>query len=380
MMNELKTLITSAFSFTSLMIIGQNQPLTQTAFNDIEIVGNDLWIAQGATIIKRDRTTGEQLKYVVDDENADGLSTVRNIVILDADNVWFSCSRSGVGHYDGTGFNVANPMASGSKAVVCQYVARDSHDTPWMACGLNGFYKLVNGEWTKGYDYRGSEMYAAYINNGMVFDGYDRLWWTANQSIDGFGYCAPAEGWHCVSGEDAYKEKYGSYSYNSMAIDAQNCKWLGLQYPAVIRYSADGSSELFELPIVSGDGMKRGSVFSAQIGPDGRVWVAHQCALYAFTCKDDIERIEIPFAQSDARIRSFKHDGDGIWIGTASNGLFYWHDGQLDPVDLNAGAGDITADVADGTDSPVYDIMGRRVELTIPGRVYIRSGRKFVAR
>ncbi len=352
---------------------------TINSVNDIEVVGNDIWLAQGATIIKRDKTTGEQLKYVVDEENSDGLSSVRNIVVLDVGDVWFSCSRSGVGHYDGEGFDVTNLKVAGSKTVICQYVASDNDGTPWVACGLKGFYRLINGKWTNGYDYLGNEMYAAYINTGMVFDADNQLWWTANQRIDGFGYCCFADGWHCVSGEDAYKDKYGSCSYNSITIDSQNCKWLGLQYPAVIKYSADGSSELFELPIVSGDGMKRGSVFSAQIGPDGRVWVAHQGAMYAFTGKDDIERIEIPFTDSDVLIRSFKHDGDGIWIGTASNGLFYWHDGQLDPIDLNAGAGDIIADDADETDSPTYDIMGRRVERTIPGSVYVKAGRKFVA-
>lgn len=117
---------------------------TINSVNDIEVVGNDIWLAQDATIIKRDKTTGEQLKYVVDEENSDGLSSVRNIVVLDAGDVWFSCSRSGVGHYDGEGFDVTNLKVAGSKTVICQYVASDNDGTPWVACGLKGFYRLIN--------------------------------------------------------------------------------------------------------------------------------------------------------------------------------------------------------------------------------------------
>lgn len=39
----------------------------------------------------------------------------------------------------------------------------------------------------------------------------------------------------------------------------------------------------------------------------------------------------------------------------------------------------IEADAA-GSDATVYDVFGRRVRLTVPGSVYIRGGKKFVAR
>ncbi|MDE6393532.1 MAG: hypothetical protein K2L59_09740 [Muribaculaceae bacterium] len=39
----------------------------------------------------------------------------------------------------------------------------------------------------------------------------------------------------------------------------------------------------------------------------------------------------------------------------------------------------IEADAA-GSDAPVYDVFGRRIDTTVPGSVYIRGGKKFVAR
>lgn len=354
-------------------------PLTQTMISDIEIEGDNLWLAQGATIIKRDKISREQLKYVVSDENNDGLKSVRNITVKSAGDVWFSCTASGVGHYDGEGFEVTNPATSVSRSAQCQYVAVDNDGAVWVACGMRGFYKRDGVYWTKVYEYGGGDMYAAYINTGMAFDDDNQLWWCANQSVDGFGYCSAGAGWYCISSVESYRETYDNCTYNTMTIDSRGNKWLGLQYPAVMKHSADGSNELFSLAVGSSDGTPKGSVFDAQIGPDGRVWVAHQDALYAFTGKDDIERIELPFSDDGVRIRSFKHDGDGIWIGTAAHGLFLWRAGQLESVDLSAGISDVMADEAAYSDVSVYDIMGRRVESTIPGNLYISAGRKFIA-
>ena len=39
----------------------------------------------------------------------------------------------------------------------------------------------------------------------------------------------------------------------------------------------------------------------------------------------------------------------------------------------------IEADAA-GSNAPVYDVFGRRIDTTVPGSVYIRGGKKFVAR
>lgn len=352
---------------------------TQTVFNDIEVVGNDLWLAQGATIIKRDKTTGEQMRFTLEDYDRFTSGNVCNIAAKSADDVWFSCSWAGIVHYDGEKFELSNQMGA-TQTLRCYFVAFDNEGALWASLGYGGFSRLVDGLWVKTYEYEGSEFYAAYHNTGMAFDSNNKMWWTANQSMDGFGYCSPEAGWNAISSENDFYDLYGSYSFNTLAIDSDDNKWLGVKGSQMLKYGAEGNPQLFSLVNVFHDGDNTAPVYDAQVGPDGRIWVAVRNALYAFTGKDDIERVEIPFAESDVRIRSFKHDGDGIWLGTAEHGLFYWHDGQLESVDLSAGVDDVIADVSDDTAAPTYDIMGRRVERTVPGCLYIRAGRKFVAR
>jgi hypothetical protein len=47
--------------------------------------------------------------------------------------------------------------------------------------------------------------------------------------------------------------------------------------------------------------------------------------------------------------------------------------------DFPASVSDITSDVRIADDT-IYDIMGRRVAKTVPGNLYIQSGKKFIAK
>ena len=50
-------------------------------------------------------------------------------------------------------------------------------------------------------------------------------------------------------------------------------------------------------------------------------------------------------------------------------------------VEEPAGVEDVVVDqITDSVNAPIYDIMGRKVSTTTPGRIYIQNGRKFIAR
>ncbi len=50
-------------------------------------------------------------------------------------------------------------------------------------------------------------------------------------------------------------------------------------------------------------------------------------------------------------------------------------------IEENAGVEDVVVDQnTDSVNAPIYDIMGRKVSTTTPGRIYIQNGRKFIAR
>lgn len=282
-MAELKTLGTVLLSFASLMMVGQSLPLAQTVFNDIEVVGDDIWLAQGATIIKRDKTTGEQLRFTVENYDQFTSGTVCNIAAKSAEDVWFSCSWAGIAHYDGEKFELSNQVGATS-ASRCYFVAFDSEDVLWASLGARCFSRLVDGSWVETYEYGGSEFYPAYHNTGMAFDSNNRMWWTANQPTAGFGYCSAEAGWYAVGRENDFYDSYGSCYFSALAIDAGNNKWLGVKGSQVLKYGADGDAQLFSLVNEFHDGDNIAPVYDAQVGPDGRIWVAVWSARSRVTC------------------------------------------------------------------------------------------------
>lgn len=348
--------------------------------NDIQLAGNDLLIAVDGTVLKRNLTTGEQTElFNFGNYSQSPADVVYNIAVKSPDDVWISCGKAGVAHYDGENFELSNSVGAIASSR-CRFVAFDRDGTLWAALGYGGFSKYENGEWHKTYEYLGSGIYSNYYVNGVVFDSNNKMWWSANQPREGFGYCTPETGWHAISDETEFYNKYGTCTFNSLTIDADNNKWLGVRGSGILKYGANGTTLLFPLFTEFHDGDNIAPVDDAQVGPDGRVWVANGHSLYAFTGQDDIEAIEIPFPEDDATICCFKHDNDGIWIGTAAHGLFLWRNGQLESVNLSAGVCDIVPNETIDRETPIYDIMGRKVNHTEAGNLYIRGGRKFVAR
>lgn len=371
--------------FLSVMLLGlglqfSNSYAADNRCNDIQLTGDDLWIAVDGSVLKRNLSTGRQTElFNFANHEQSSADAVYNIAAKASDDVWVSCGKAGVAHYDGEKVELSNSVGA-SASSRCRFVGFDRNGTLWAALGYGGFSKYESGEWHNAYDYRGSDIYSSYYVTGMSFDSGNKMWWSASQPRDGFGYCSPETEWCAISDSDDFYNQYGTHTLNSLAIDTDNNKWLGVKGSSILKYGADESTQLFTLYEVFHDGDNTAPVLDVQIGPDGRVWVANGHSLCAFTCKDDIERIEIPFPEKDVVITCFKHEGDGIWIGTDAHGLFHWQGGRLESVNLSAGVCDITADETVDRETPVYDIMGRTVKRTVPGNLYIRGGHKFIAR
>lgn len=351
-----------------------NISATGNRCTDIQLAGDDLWIVVDSKIVKHNRITGEQTELF----NLGSYSQFSNVVIYNAvvkssDDVWFSCGKAGIAHYDGEKVELSNSVGAEPFSPCC-LLKQDRNGILWAALGYGGFNKYEDGEWSNAYEYCGTGIYSGYYVTGLDFDSANKMWWSANQPHEGFGYCTNEAGWHTLS------NKADLYMFNSLAIDTDNNKWLGVKGSSILKYGADESIQLFTLFNVLHDGDNSAPVFDVQIGPDGRVWAANGHSLYAFTSKDDIESIEIPFQEKDVIITCFKHDGNGIWIGTATHGLFHWQGQQLESIYLPAGVSDITADATVDRETPVYDIMGRKVDHTKPGNLYIRGAHKFIAR
>lgn len=344
---------------------------------DVEVVDGELWVATGARVVKIEKATGAQTEFVIDEVNENGQFTVNNIAAHGGDDIWFSCSVAGTAHYDGAEFTVENGLqATASKR--CSRVAVDGDGIPWASTGVGGIWGLDGGAWSQDYPY-GGEGVGMYYTTGMAFDSEGLLWWTGSMIADGLGYCSPKDGWQSVTGQNnELMEAFAGFQFVSLAIDEAGTKWMGLNWPAVAAYHKDGTWERIELVTEFEDGVDYAyNAYDAQVGPDGRVWVAYKQSLFAINADKTVEELKIPLDADAGVITCFKHDGDVIWIGTSKGWLCKWDGTAVEHFNLSAGVESVAAD-SESDDAPTYDIYGRRVERTVPGNIYIRGGRKFV--
>lgn len=342
--------------------------------NRIAVAGDDLWLAAETGVVRYDKATGLSEVFPLEGYESGSWRRVVDVAAVAGDDVWVACGTAGVAHYDGVAMTFSNEVKADSYRS-CDRIVAGSGGTMWAALGYGGFWCYDGESWTQKYQYGGSDIYSSYHNTGLVIEEHGTPWWTAIVASDGFGYCDAESGWVSLSRGNPY---LNGTTPQSLAIDGDGSKWIGCNWPQIIKYDLNGDVEIISLTTISGDGDYAVPVYEVQIGPDSRVWGCYKSSLYSVTGKDDVECIDIPIPDGDA-ILSFKHDGDAIWIGTREHGLYRWAGGELTHLDLSAGIADIQADDSvQDDDAPVYDIMGRRVEHRQPGQLYIRAGKKFV--
>lgn len=361
------------------VLAGAGQGKAATRCADVEVAGDNVWVAVGAELIKLDKTGGNQVRYVVDVDNANNQSSVVDIAVDAAGNVWAACGFAGVAHFDGSALTVAKP-ASGSRDY-CSRVALAADGSPTVALGYGGFYSYAGGQWAKLYEYGGSDIYGGYTNNGLAFDPDGRLWWTASQSADGFGYCSAADGWHAVSRETAFATDFGGYLPTSLAVDDKGVKLIGVRGASFIKYDSDGTAGVAALPVSAAEAEKSLPVSDIQVTAGGKVMMAYGASIYSVVythAEGSAESIDLQLA-ADETVTCFCPDGERLFVGTSEGNLYVWDGSALNPLDISAGVGQVAADV-DDVDAPTYDIIGRRVETTVPGSLYIKAGCKFIAR
>lgn len=368
-----------SFSATNVSVTAANAQGVDVSMrcNDIEIVNGSLWVALDGKILKVDKETGLCAEFAVGEMTDPGQYKVWNIATRNAEDIWFSCSIAGAAHYVGTAFKIDNGI-NATTAMRCSRVAIDNEGKSWVSTGAGGIWKFEADAWTLAYPYMG-EGVGMYYTTGMEFDSDGALWWTSSQMADGFGYCTPTAGCQTLTRHDeTLYEALSDYRFVSLAIDEADTKWMGLNWPEVVAYHKDGKWERIKLIDELESGVDYAfDVNDAQVGPDGRFWVAYKQSLFAISPERTVEEMKLPLNEEVGVITCFKHDGDDIWIGTSKGGVIKWNGTSALPLDLAAGVESVVTDSA-VDDTPIYDLNGRRVEQTMPGQVYVRGGRKFV--
>lgn len=346
---------------------------------DLEKVGGTLWVMIDGNAVAYNTATAVYDTYHYEDfcKVSPNAYSQDNAFFTSAsahaeNDVWFGSNGCGIGHFDGADMSWID-----IDAIYCDIVKPDASGDPWVGAGFDGLIRHDGESWVKiGISTVSSNPHYTAIE----FDANGLAWATMSAGMGaGFCYC---DGVTCVGVQADAPSWYQDTrdSFTSLAIGNNGDKWLSHYHDAKIcHYKNDGSYEIIGLPQLENKNISPNDI---QIGPDSRVWVAYGQALFTIDCDHNIEKTEISLPDETDYITCFIHDGNITWIGTAKSGLFRWLDNTLERVEGTAGVELITPviDSEPKPDPAIYDIMGRRVEFTIPGSAYISAGRKFVAR
>lgn len=350
-----------------------------TTVKDMEKVGDTLWLIMDKDAIAYNTVTGVYDTYHYYDyctvhpdfANRYTNSVFNSVSAVNENEVWFGSTGNGIGLFDGSTMTWTT-----LDAYFCYIVKKDNNGFLWVGTGWNGLFRYDGEKWSK---ISTSAITAFPVHTDIEFDEFGLAWATMRSGGSaGFGY-SNGNSWTSIAFKAPnWHDDFKTDSFSSLAIDDSDYKWLGLQHETkVCRFKKWNNYEIIELPSETSASQRTSDI---QVGPDGRVWVASGKALYAIDNAKNIETIEIPLTAGDDYILCFRHDGDAIWIGTAKSGLHKWDGTTLTKVEGTAGIATVTADTDTDADTATYDLMGRKVERTIPGHLYIRSGRKFIAR
>lgn len=299
------------------------------------------------------------------------------ISAIGADDVWFgSLSKGAVYHYNDTGVDEVG-LPAGMNQFGCPEVRADASGTLWVSSSISVAVRR-NGEWTaRAFDsYSSAPLYC----HGIQVDADGKAWFVHERGgRAGFISYTPADGCQsiCSTNPQLFIGRFND-SFRSLAIDSDGVKWVGTEKSAVIRYRNEKEIEVVELPA---DGDETLHVTAIRPCDNGTVMVSAGRSLYVIDADNNAECTGISIPENDGAINDFDGDGTRWWIGTSSGALYEWSDGEMTMVAGSAGIDGVVADCEpmEGA-AAVYDIMGRRVEATSPGGLYISGGRKFIAR
>lgn len=354
-----------------MLLFGAVPFLSSTNVFRMEKSDGGFWVTSSEGVALYNASGNSFTTYKVEDVRLDAPVNLYGIAVNGADDVWFGSTGSYVAHYNGYDFQLVATPARMSRVVDI-----DANGKLWVGASERGLMCYDGSKWKT---YEIESISSSLFSQGVKVDESDCTVWSAmsNGMGGGFGYIDP-EGWHSVSlASESFKDATGD-SFSSLAIDADGCKWLGLYGGRVCRFRNIDDYQMINLNDNEPSEMSTYWSNDVHAGPDAKMWVACHHSLYAIGVSGDVEETHISLGDEDGEITCFLHDGDAMWIGTSKGGLLRWKSGQLSRVNLSAGVVEITMEPED-SDAPAYDIMGRRVESVVPGTVYIKAGRKFVA-
>lgn len=330
---------------------------------------------------------------------------VRYLTISD-DCLWI-CTDNGVIRYDKqTG--VASVLSDSEGDLNYDVVSiAFNGDYIWLGTDGNGVVRYNESSGRYVYDSSNSTLHNQY-NNSLKFDERGNLWVVSLLKICKFD----GEGW--TSYTERVWQIYSSGIFYALEIDEEETVWFGgFRFGSVkdgvitvidnnpgtvsdMVFDAEGTvwtSTLAGLSRYAGEekatynttnsGIPCNYLTSIEIGEDGTFWLASRRGLIKY----DGEFSSVDVGDDSIYIQSIAMDGDVLWIGSKSKGVYKYSNGviaKVEPVlsdsDYEESAS-VASMVANGkdTESPVYNLSG--VKIVEPSKgVVLKRGRKYLNR
>lgn len=363
--------------------MGVTASAATTRVNRVAVIGDDVWATTVNGVVRYTPSTGESKWFFQGSQsNSDYCWDIvpdgqGGVVIGSSSRGVVTIVGDEVGYLD---FGDFQSSVSGTAPTACHALTFDDAGRLWIGAKYDGLLRRADGRWTAIAPGM-SQLSSMFRHTAVKCDAQGAVWLASNAGYEhALGRYTDDGGYEALGTVVSAMISDWSGNFNSMAIEADGRVLLCDSYSGIYRYDRVAAT-MEHIALPDGIGQDGSALaFDVHVAADGAILVACRDMLLTY----DGERwttVRLPISYPDEYATCLAIDGHRRWVGTNTARLVKVDaGGSVDAVDLSVAGLDIVAADEAMTAAPVYDVMGRRVSVTVPGQLYIKAGHKFVAR
>ena len=289
----------------------ENQVNTRK-IKSILVDGDYLWLATNGGLVKYNKTTGEKIFY--NKGNSDIPDNFINGIVKDAKgNIWFTCHFYGIGMFNGSSFTCFNDKNSSIPSIQWNVsIQTDSKGNIWFG-SLSNVIKYDGNTW-KAWK-TGNPLSSSSMVHCVFVDSNDDVWVAGEWGIgiikdDEFSY------FNEISGD-----------LNCIVEDNNGIIWMGGRNKTLIKYNNNQFTNIALISISLNN-----EIISLAIGHNNELWMGTTEGLLKYSGTGETLYNSLNTGLPNDAILSITADGDFIWIGTNTNGLYKFSNDSISTV------------------------------------------------
>lgn len=280
----------------------------------ILVDGDYLWLATNGGLVKYNKTTGENIFYNKGNSYIPD-NFINNLVKDAKGNIWFTCHFNGIAMFDGAAFTRFNDENSSIPSIQWNVsIQTDTKGNIWFG-SLRNVVKYNGNTWEIWET--GSPISSSNMVHCVFVDSNDDVWVAGEWGIgviinDKFTY---------------FNEITGDF--NCIAADNNGIIWIGGKNNKLIKYSNNQFSN-----ITLTTTFPNNEIISMAVGQNNELWLGTTEGALKYSGTSDTLYNSLNTDLPIDAILSIAADGDVIWIGTNTNGLYKFSNDSISKIEL----------------------------------------------